>query len=937
MGKGFGKGHKLHLVDGSGFIFRAYHALPPLSRSDGVPVGAVAGFCNMIFRMIETNGGQNAATHFAVIFDHKSKTFRSKIFPAYKANRPPPPDDLIPQFDLIKSATRAFNIPCIEVAGYEADDIIASYAHAADISGGSVVIISSDKDLMQLVTNSITMFDAMKNNSIDREKVFEKFGVYPEKVIEVQALAGDSVDNIPGAPGIGIKTAAQLVTEFGDIENLLDNLDRISQPKRRLTLQENKAKIRISKQLVTLIKNAPLPKSIDDLAVQKINPEPLLNFMSKMEFKTLSKRIISKFQEADGGTLFATSDMNLTDTFVAQDSSEPINFEPYGNYETISTESQLKNWIRKIQNIGYFSVDTETTSLNELKAELVGVSLAIEPGKACYIPLGHKTQKEPNQKDYNQLDRAAVLNSLKPLLESKSILKIGQNIKYDLKIFYKYGIKLNALDDTMLMSYALFGGLHRHNMDTLSERYLSHESISIKTLIGSGKTAKNFSEVPINEATKYAAEDADITLRLWALFKELLYKHKKINVYETLERPLIQILADMELRGILVNKNQLLSMSNSLEKYLSEVETEIQQIANKKFNVASPKQLGEMLFITMGLPGGKKSKNGTFSTAAEVLESLASNGVILAEKVLDWRQMSKLKSTYADALREHIDENTKRVHTSYNISGTSTGRLSSTDPNLQNIPVRTAEGRKIREAFIADTGFKLVSLDYSQIELRILAHIADIKSLEQAFRDELDIHALTASEMFNVPMNEMTPDIRRKAKAINFGVIYGISAFGLANNLRIPRDQAKKFIDKYFERFPGIQQYMHDTTSFASENGYVETIFGRRIYTPDINSKGHLGNFAKRAAINAPIQGSAADIIRRAMIKIPQTLKKKSLGAKMLLQVHDELIFEVPDNEIQSTITHLKQTMETACHPVIKLNVPLIVDAGFGRNWSEAH
>ena len=924
MENAFGKGHKLHLVDGSGFIFRAYHALPPLSRSDGLPVGAVAGFCNMIFRMIEANQGQDAATHFGVIFDHKAKTFRSEIFPAYKANRPPPPDDLIPQFDLIKSATRAFNIPCIEVPGYEADDIIASYANQAYSSGGSVVIVSSDKDLMQLVSDGITMLDAMKNTMINREKVFEKFGVYPEKVIEVQALAGDSVDNIPGAPGIGIKTAAQLVAEFGNVENLLNNLERITQPKRRQTLNDNIEKIRISKQLVTLNRSAPLPTSLDDLAIREIQPQILLDFLAEMEFKTLAKRIVTKFEKVGEPALLSSS--------AVRSKEEPS--EPYGQYETITTVLQLEKWVNEIKENGFFAVDTETTSLNELQAKLVGVSMAIAPGKACYVPLGHNT---PRQRDHTQLEIDIVLDYLRPLLESKSVLKIGQNIKYDLKIFYKYGIMLDVLDDTMLMSSTLFGGLHRHNMDTLSEKYLSHNSISIKTLIGSGKTAIDFSEVPISEASNYAAEDADITLRLWFLFKKLLYTKKKINVYETLERPLVKILAEMELQGILVNTQHLSAMSTRLEKNLSEIETDIHHLAEENFNLASPKQLGEVLFVKMGLPGGKKGKNGMFSTSAEVLESLASKGVTFAEKILDWRQMSKLKSTYTDALREHVNKNTNRVHTSYNISGTSTGRLSSTDPNLQNIPVRTPEGRKIREAFIAKTGFKLLSLDYSQIELRILAHIAEIESLKQAFRDNLDIHALTASEMFNISIENMTPEIRRKAKAINFGVIYGISAFGLANNLRIPRDQAKTFIDTYFERFPGIKKYMQSTTSFAIENGYVETIFGRRIHIPNINSKGHLGSFAQRAAINAPIQGSAADIIRRAMIKVPETLKKNSLGAKMLLQVHDELIFEVAEKELDSTTVLLKQAMETACDPVLRLSVPLIVETGCGYNWSEAH
>ena len=940
----FGKGHKLHLIDGSGFIFRAYHALPPLTRSDGVPVGAVAGFCNMIYRMIESNNGPNAPTHLAVIFDHKSKTFRSDIYAQYKANRPPAPEDLIPQFDLIKKATAAFSLPAIEVKGYEADDIIASYAIEAQKLGASVTIVSSDKDLMQLVGNGISMYDTMKNKVIHREEVIEKFGVEPEKVIDVQSLAGDSVDNVPGAPGIGIKTAAMLINDYGDLDALLLRAHEIKQPKRRQTLLENSNLIHVSRQLVTLKTDVPLPLSLEQLEIKDLEPEALMDFTVKMELRTLTKRIAKKLNvvhvdensKTEGNT---AQKGNPTSIFL-----ENIIKQPYSNYSIVNTKEELKYWAEKIKARGYFSVDTETTSLNELEAELVGISLSVFPGEACYIPIGHRDNGDSDKtlfdkKSYspNQLSVAHIVDILKPLLESDSILKIGQNIKYDIKIFNRIGINLTCIDDTMLMSYALHGGLHRHNMNALSDLYLNHEPIKIQALIGNGKTAKTFDRVSINAAAPYAAEDADITLRLWLIFKPKLFRNKLLQIYESMERPMVELLAKLELKGILVDRELLTRMSNSLAQKLSVLETEIYGLADQKFNIGSPKQLGDILFVKMALSGGKKSKNGAYSTGAEILESVATKGSKFAEKVLEWRQMAKLKSTYTDALREHINETTKRVHTSYVISGASTGRLSSAEPNLQNIPIRTEEGRKIREAFIADKGKKLLSLDYSQIELRILAHMANIPSLKLAFANNVDIHALTASEVFNVPLKEMTPDIRRKAKAINFGVIYGISAFGLANNLRIPREDAKAFIDLYFERFPEIKVYMESTVSFAKKYNYVETLFGRRIHTPNINSKGHAAGFAQRAAINAPIQGSAADIIRRAMIRVPKVLAENHLSADMLLQVHDELIFEVPEDEIIQTSLLVAKVMETACNPIIKLDVPLVVEAGEGWNWSEAH
>ena len=941
----FGKGHLLHLVEGSGFIFRAYHALPPLSKSDGTPVGAVAGFCNMIFKMIENNSGSDAATHVAVIFDHKGKTFRNDIYPAYKANRPPAPEDLVPQFDLIKKATHAFNLPCIEVEGYEADDIIASYAAKAQKLGGTVKIFSSDKDLMQLVGDGVSMYDAMKNKAIGREEVIEKFGVSPEKVIDVQSLSGDSVDNIPGAPGIGPKTAAQLISEYGNIENLFEQISQIKQPKRRQSLSENMDKIIISKKLVTLEKNCPLPNQLEEFEVKEIIPEVALGFTTQMEFRTLSRRIVEKYKHSVNQGLL--NELKKVENNSVKSESLIINKvlkTPYSNYLTITDFTDLKHWIEKIVERGYCAIDTETTSLNELKAELTGISLAVSPGEACYIPIGH-IDNDPSEDSLfsqkilnaNQLDKPLVLKTLKPILEADSILKIGQNIKYDLKVLYQNGIKLKCVDDTMLLSYALHGGLHRHNMDLLSQMYLNHEPIKIKSLLGTGKTAITFDKVPINVATPYAAEDADITLRLWHFFKPQLHKNKVSRVYETLERPIIKVLSNMELTGIKVNAKHLEDMSCRLAGNLKKLENEIHVLAHEKFNIASPKQLGQILFVKMGLIGGKKGKTGDFSTNSEVLESLAADGNTLVQKVIDWRQLAKLKSTYTDAIREHINPTTKRVHTSYIISGASTGRLSSAEPNLQNLPIRSSEGRKIREAFIAEKNNQILSLDYSQIELRILAHIAKIPSLKHAFEQELDIHAMTASEMFHVPLKEMTPEIRRQAKAINFGVIYGISAFGLANNLRISREAAKTFIDTYFERFPEIKTYMESIVTFAKRHSYVETLFGRRIHTPNINSKSHIAGFAKRAAINAPIQGSAADIIRRAMIRVPKVLKKNALSAKMLLQVHDELIFEVPEKEVKRTSDVLRNVMELACEPILKLDVPLVVDVGIGRNWAEAH
>jgi DNA polymerase-1 len=832
---------------------------------------------------------------------------------------------------LTREATKAFNIACEEMEGFEADDMIATLAFRARDAGGRVTIISSDKDLMQLVGDGIDMYDAMKNKRIDKEGVFEKFGVYPDRVIDVQALAGDSVDNVPGAPGIGVKTAATLINDFGDLDELLRRSDEIKQPKRRQTLIENAEQIKLSRELVTLDCNTPLEFGLEDLEFNAPVPDELLDFLDKMEFRTLTKRIAQKF-----GVEIPTPD-NL-DLNNKTSHSEQIPFDSK-NYEHIKTVDRLKTWINKIYETGYVAIDTETTSLNDMLAELVGISLSVEIGLACYIPIGHKEGQnddlfESSQLAEGQLDLEFVLEGLRPILEDDSILKIGQNIKYDAKVLSRYGVMVTTFDDTMLLSYALHGGLHNHGMDALSQRYLEHSPIAIKTLIGSGKSAITFDKVKIDDAVAYAAEDADITFRLWKIFKQKLHLSRVTKVYETLERPLVSVLAQVEKNGIKVDRETLSRMSNAFAQKMASLEAEIYEMAGDTFNVGSPKQLGEIMFDKLGYEGGKKGKNGAYATGADILEDLATNHDF-PKRVLDWRQLSKLKSTYTDALQDHINPNTGRVHTSYSIAGAVTGRLSSTEPNLQNIPVRTEDGRRIREAFVAESGNILVSLDYSQIELRILAHIAQIDALQQAFHEGLDIHAMTASEMFNVPLDEMTSEIRRQAKAINFGVIYGISGFGLARNLRIPRSEAQGFIDRYFERFPGIKEYMDKTVKFSKENNYVETLFGRVIHTPEINAKGPMAGFAKRAAINAPIQGTAADIIRRAMIRVPDAIK--GMPAKMLLQVHDELLFEVKEEDYEELIAKVRSIMETASLPFLKMDIPLSVDAGRGLNWAEAH
>ncbi|WP_428927065.1 DNA polymerase I [Marinibacterium sp. SX1] len=929
----FGKGCHLHLIDGSAFIFRAYHALPPLTRkSDGLPVGAVAGFCNMLHRYVEGNTGPDAPTHVAVIFDKGSHTFRNDLYDLYKANREAMPEDLRPQMPLTREATRAFNIACKEIEGYEADDIIATLACQAREAGGRVTIISSDKDLMQLVGGGVEMLDAMKNARIDVDGVRAKFGVGPERVVDVQALAGDSVDNVPGAPGIGIKTAALLINEYGDLDTLLERAGEIKQPKRRQTLIDNADQIRLSRQLVQLDCDTPLDFTLDDLEVRDPDGETLLGFLTEMEFRTLTKRI------ADQMGVEAPAAPEVARPEEAPAEVEMPAFDA-ADYTAVRTAEELAPWIDEIRERGWVAVDTETTGLNEMIAELVGISLAVEPGRACYIPLGHKAEGGEglfgsDDLADGQMPLDAALAALKPVFENPAIVKIGQNMKYDAKILARYGVAMAPIDDTMLMSYAMHGGEHNHGMDTLAERYLGHTPIPIKPLLGSGKSAITFDRVPLDKATEYAAEDADITLRLWKIFKPQLHAARVTTVYETLERPLVPVLAQMEMHGVKVDRDTLSRMSNAFSQKMAALEAEIHELAGETFNVGSPSQVGGILFDKMSLPGGKKGKTGKYSTPADVLEDLATEHD-LPGRVLDWRQLSKLKSTYTDALQEHINTDTGRVHTSYAIAGANTGRLASTDPNLQNIPVRSEEGRRIREAFVAEEGNVLVSLDYSQIELRILAHIANIPELKQAFADGLDIHAMTASEMFDVPLDEMTPDIRRQAKAINFGVIYGISGFGLARNLRIPRGEAQGFIDRYFERFPGIKDYMAETKGFAKEHGFVQTLFGRKIHTPEISAKGPRAGFAQRAAINAPIQGTAADIIRRAMIRMPDAIA--GMPAKMLLQVHDELLFEVAEDAVDDLVTRARDIMEGAADPAVKLDVKLVVEAGQGANWAQAH
>ena len=915
-------GKHLILVDGSGFIFRAYHALPPLTKSDGTPTGAVSGYCNMLFKLINELK-EFKATHIAVVFDHKDKTFRSNIYPDYKANRPPPPEDLVPQFQLIRDATEAFGFLAIDKKGYEADDIIATLAKNATEEGAIVTIFSSDKDLMQLVSDDIKMYDPIRNIFIDIDRVQEKFGVTPDKVIDVQALIGDKVDNVPGVPGVGIKTASSLISEFKTVENLVEKYETIDKDRIKNLISNNINKIILSKKLVTLLKTVEINTKLHDLELGTLNLDKLLAFTKLMELNSLSKRISSQLEE-----------FNSPKT-PKDDQRELITSE---KYEVIRTEDALNKWCEKMLKQKFFAFDTETTSLDTLSAEIVGISLCIGIGEACYIPIAHLAdQSEHTELEEKQLDIDIVLRRLQPLLADKSILKIGHNIKYDIKVLDKYKCYVNSFDDTMLMSHCINGGQQRHSLDAIAKDFLNHETIKLKDLIGSGKKELNFKNVPIKLAADYAAEDADMTFRAWKIFKKELIKKSVYSVYQNIDKPMVPVLIDAELKGIVVDKAQLEILSQFFEKKLSDLENKIFSIVGFKFNIASPKQLGEILFGKLSLPDGKKNKSGGFQTGADILEGLSMRGFEIASYLLEWRKISKLKSTYSDSLMLHINNVTGRVHTSFNLAGTSTGRLSSSDPNLQNIPIRDTEGKKIREAFIAKEGAKLLSLDYNQIELRLLAHIADVKGLKNAFKNNIDIHSSTASQIFKVNLEDVDASLRRKAKAINFGIIYGISAFGLSKNLKITRTEAQEFIDDYFKQFPEIRDYMNTTIETAKSSGFVTTLFNRKIHLPNIGTKGPLGGFAERAAINAPIQGSASDIIKRAMIKIHEFLKSSQLEADLLLQVHDELIFETSNDTIDEIKKRASEIMEQATLPYLYLNVPLKVEGGHGINWSLAH
>jgi DNA polymerase-1 len=972
------KGDHLYLVDGSGYLFRAYHALPPLSRkSDGLPTGAVSGFSNMLWKLLQDMRAGDRPTHLAVIFDAGKTTFRNNIYPQYKANRPDPPDDLIPQFPLVRAATRAFGVACIEEPGFEADDLIATYARAAREAGARTTIVSSDKDLMQLVIDGeIELFDTMKNKRLGAAEVMERFGVPPSKVVEVQALAGDSIDNVPGVRGIGVKTAAELINTFGDLETLLNRLNEIKQPKRRETLMENADNARISLKLVQLDDRVPLKSPLEEFAVHDPEPAALVGFLKAMEFFALCKRAASHFGIDDVDAIPPAADP-AQPSLVAPGEAAPLParavsaippkkallpseealpggkpgavadraalFKPvdHAKYETVITLERLHHWMTRAREEGRMSIATQSTAMDAMRAKLCGISLAVTPGEACYIPCGHRAGEGLDLAGGNaiaQLSEADILERLKPLLEDFGVLKIGQNLKYDYLVFLQRGIRIAPYDDVMLISYVLGGALHGHEIAELSKMHIDHNPIVLDEITGTGRDRLGFDCVSPKDATRYAAEDADMTLRLHALLKPRLVEQGKIAVYETLERPLVSVLAGMEQAGVVIDPDLLRRLSNEFASGMQRLEGEIHKRAGGAFNIGSPKQLGEILFDRFKLAGGRRTKTGAWSTDSDVLEELAADGQEIARLVLDWRQLAKLRSTYTDALPGFVNPDTGRVHTSFAMASTTTGRLASTDPNLQNIPIRTEEGRRIRAAFVAPKGSVLISADYSQIELRLLAHIADIPELKKAFAGGIDIHALTASEMFGVPVKDMPAEVRRRAKAINFGIVYGISAFGLANQLGIPRGEADDYIRRYFDRFPGIRAYMDRTKAFAREHGHVETLFGRRVPLRDIQSRipGMRGG-AERQAINAPIQGTAADIIRRAMIRVPPALAQEKLNARMLLQVHDELVFEAPKSEADATCAVAKRVMEKAALPAISLSVPLVVEARAARNWDEAH
>jgi DNA polymerase I len=997
--KPLAEGDHVFLVDGSGYIFRAYHALPPINRkSDGLQLNAVFGFCNMLWKLLRDMKADERPTHLAVVFDKSEKTFRTAMYPDYKAHRPDPPDDLRPQFKFVREAVHAFDLPCLEQDGFEADDLIATYVREASEAGATSTIVSSDKDLMQLVADGVIMFDTMKDKKIGRAEVIEKFGVPPEKVIDVQALIGDSTDNVPGVPGIGVKTAAQLIGEYGDLETLLFRAPEIKQEKRRQSLIDYAEAARMSKKLVTLDDHVKLDVPIGDLAVHEPDHKRLIAFLKAMEFNGLMRRV-AEFASVDPGDIEAESrfaggksapvaaddgatpkaapdegsaapqlplgrppqpaDMvpkakgeapaypRLTPQMLAAARTEAARNAKFdrSKYETVRTLDRLNAWIERAHDTGLVAIDTATASTDPMQAELCGFSLAIAPNEACYVPLSHRQGGDSEGGGLfrgeivaDQISEGAALDALKPLLTDPGVLTIGHDLKFAWQIFALRGIEIAAYDDTMLMSYALDAGRNSHALGPLAEHTFNHAAADINALIKAGKTRIAFDAVGIDRATEYAAERADIVLRLWLALKPRLAAERVRTVYETLERPLLSVLGRMERRGISIDRHVLSRLSGEFAQEAAGLEAEINELAGETVNPGSPKQLGDILFGKLGLPGGTKTKTGQWATGARALEELAEQGHPLPQKILDWRQVSKLKSTYTDALPGFVNPATHRVHTNYALASTTTGRLSSSDPNLQNIPVRTEDGRKIRRAFVAAPGTKLVSADYSQIELRLLAEIAGIEPLQKAFREGLDIHAMTASEMFGVPIKGMPPDVRRRAKAINFGIVYGISAFGLANQLGIAREEAGAYIKKYFERFPGIRDYIEETKAYAKQHGFVYTLFGRKCHYPEIRaSNASVRSFNERAAINARLQGSAADIIRRAMIRMDDALKKQKLDAQMLLQVHDELVFEVPDAEVEKTLPAVKKVMEDAPHPAVSLSVPLQVEAHAADNWDAAH
>jgi DNA polymerase I len=943
----------LYLVDGSGFIFRAFHALPVLNRPDGTPVNAVLGFTNMIMKLLADLG----ADAVAVVFDAKRNNFRNEIYAEYKANRSDPPEELRPQFGLIRETVEAFCLPCLELEGYEADDLIATYARLAREQGREVTIVSSDKDLMQLVRDGVRMLDPIKNKPIGADEVREKFGVDPDKVVDVQALAGDAVDNVPGVPGIGVKTAAQLITEYGSLEALLERAGEIRQPKRRESLQTYAEQARISKRLVRLDDQVPVPVPVDRLKVREPDHQRLIDFLREQGFRTVVSRLEAELRKdgrlVDGAGAAAPAPAPAAPSAEASPAgraaspaapavaaARPSLPTGRGRSVLVQEAAELARWIGRALDAGVVAVDTETDGLDAQSCRLVGFSLSVEPGEACYVPLAHVAPDAVSggldlsgSEAPRQIPTEEAMALLKPLLEDASVLKVGHNLKFDMQVLSRHGIRVAPIDDTMLLSYVLEGGAHGHGMDELSTLHLGHAPISFDEVTGTGRSRITFDRVPLDKACEYAAEDADITLRLWRVLKPRLALERVATVYETMERPLVPVVAAMETEGVLVDTGVLAELSRDFSGRLKELEGEIHTLAGAEFNVGSPKQLGEVLFDRLSLPGGKKGKTGAYSTDSSVLEQLLDAHPVI-QKVMDWRQLSKLKSTYTDALQQQIDKRTGRVHTSFSLAATSTGRLSSTDPNLQNIPIRTEEGRKIRRAFVAPEGFRLLSVDYSQIELRLVADIAGVAALRHAFQEGIDIHAMTASQVFGVPLEAMTSEIRRKAKAINFGIIYGISGFGLGRQLGIPAGEANAFIKQYLERFPELADYIDRTKRFCREHGYVTTGFGRRCHIQGIAEKNAARrSFAERQAINAPIQGTAADIIKRAMVRIPSALASKGLKGRMLLQVHDELLFEVPEGEVEATAEVVKGVMEGAA----TLSVPLVAEAGSGTSWADAH